>query len=173
MHDGTAIFANVCRYRITAYITNLKEEKRMKLSRLTAIVLFASMIVVFAGCGGAASSASGPAPASRPPSSQTDTAPSEGPADTGWKPEKPITLLVGNAAGGGADLFARQIAKIITDYKLADLIRLRLLTCPSRKATLIFWEPFQPVTIRFRFPGTRRCIRTILYRSRIFAKIPT
>jgi putative tricarboxylic transport membrane protein len=41
-------------------------------------------------------------------------------AASAWTPEKPITILVGNSAGGGADLFAREIAKIITDNRFCD-----------------------------------------------------
>ncbi|MDR1658584.1 MAG: tripartite tricarboxylate transporter substrate binding protein [Deltaproteobacteria bacterium] len=42
------------------------------------------------------------------------------PAQAQWKPDRPVTLLVGNSAGGGADLFARAIAKVIADYKLCE-----------------------------------------------------
>ena len=42
------------------------------------------------------------------------------PAGAAWKPEKPVTLLVGNAAGGGSDLFARAIHRVITVNNLCE-----------------------------------------------------
>jgi putative tricarboxylic transport membrane protein len=37
--------------------------------------------------------------------------------ESSWKPEKPVEFLVQSAAGGGSDIFARTIAKALTDSK--------------------------------------------------------
>ena len=35
-----------------------------------------------------------------------------------WKPEKPVEFIVQSAAGGGSDIFARTMAKILADEKI-------------------------------------------------------
>jgi len=84
------------------------------------VFLAAVLVISLAGCAGTAqsgSSASAPSSSGTPApsSSVAETAPS---STEGWVPEKSITIYVGNTAGGGADLFGRQIAKIINDNNL-------------------------------------------------------
>jgi putative tricarboxylic transport membrane protein len=38
-----------------------------------------------------------------------------------WKPEKPVEFLVQSAAGGGSDIFARSMAKILADEKIVTV----------------------------------------------------
>ena len=38
-----------------------------------------------------------------------------------WKPEKPIEFVVQSAAGGGSDIFARSIAKILSEEKIVTV----------------------------------------------------
>jgi putative tricarboxylic transport membrane protein len=38
-----------------------------------------------------------------------------------WKPEKPVEFLVQSAAGGGSDIFARTMAKIMADEKIVTV----------------------------------------------------
>ena len=40
------------------------------------------------------------------------------PPASNWKPDRPIEFVVQSAAGGGSDIFARTIARILTDEKL-------------------------------------------------------
>ena len=41
-------------------------------------------------------------------------------ASAEWRPERPIILLIGNHPGGGSDLFARAIHRVIVEYDLLD-----------------------------------------------------
>jgi putative tricarboxylic transport membrane protein len=38
-----------------------------------------------------------------------------------WKPDKPVELVVQSAAGGGSDIFARTIAKVLADEKIVTV----------------------------------------------------
>ena len=51
---------------------------------------------------------------------QTDTAVPKLPA-SGWKPDRPIEFVVQAAAGGGSDIFARTMAKILTAEKIVTV----------------------------------------------------
>ncbi len=42
-------------------------------------------------------------------------------AESGWKPEKPVEFVVQAAAGGGSDIFARSIAKVLADEKIVTV----------------------------------------------------
>lgn len=42
-------------------------------------------------------------------------------AENSWIPEKNIEVIVGNSAGGGADLFTRQVVNIIQQYKMVPV----------------------------------------------------
>jgi putative tricarboxylic transport membrane protein len=42
-------------------------------------------------------------------------------AASGWKPDKPVEFLVQSAAGGGSDIFARSMAKILADEKIVTV----------------------------------------------------
>lgn len=42
-------------------------------------------------------------------------------AQSGWKPEKSVEFVVQAAAGGGSDIFARTIAKILADEKIVTV----------------------------------------------------
>ncbi|MCC7081483.1 MAG: tripartite tricarboxylate transporter substrate binding protein [Burkholderiales bacterium] len=39
----------------------------------------------------------------------------------GWKPDKPVEFLVQSAAGGGSDIFARTMAKVLADEKIVTV----------------------------------------------------
>jgi putative tricarboxylic transport membrane protein len=39
-------------------------------------------------------------------------------AESSWKPEKPVEFVVQAAAGGGSDIFARSLAKVLADEKI-------------------------------------------------------
>ncbi|HYC47867.1 MAG TPA: tripartite tricarboxylate transporter substrate binding protein [Burkholderiales bacterium] len=42
-------------------------------------------------------------------------------AQSGWKPDKPVEFVVQAAAGGGSDIFARTMAKIMADEKIVTV----------------------------------------------------
>ena len=42
-------------------------------------------------------------------------------SSSAWKPEKPVEFVVQAAAGGGSDIFARSIAKILADEKIVTV----------------------------------------------------
>jgi putative tricarboxylic transport membrane protein len=42
-------------------------------------------------------------------------------AAAGWKPDKPVEFVVQAAAGGGSDIFARSLAKILADEKIVTV----------------------------------------------------
>jgi putative tricarboxylic transport membrane protein len=42
-------------------------------------------------------------------------------APSTWKPEKPVEFVVQSAAGGGSDIFARTIAKVLADEKIVTV----------------------------------------------------
>lgn len=41
--------------------------------------------------------------------------------DSNWKPDKPIEFVVQAAAGGGSDIFARNIARVLADEKIVTV----------------------------------------------------
>ena len=41
---------------------------------------------------------------------------------TGWKPERPVELVVGAAAGGANDRIGRSIQRMLQDSKLAPTV---------------------------------------------------
>ncbi len=118
----------------------------MKRNHLFALALALALTAV-TGCGGGSTPASSVAPApasssqatlassseaaSSTPAASAPTTPADKsvgweptgdvtPMQTSWKPEKQITFLVGNSAGGGADVFARTLAKCIADNNLCE-----------------------------------------------------
>jgi putative tricarboxylic transport membrane protein len=42
-------------------------------------------------------------------------------AQSSWKPEKPVEFVVQASAGGGSDIFARSVAKILSDEKIVSV----------------------------------------------------
>ncbi|MPZ45464.1 MAG: tripartite tricarboxylate transporter substrate binding protein [Betaproteobacteria bacterium] len=51
---------------------------------------------------------------------QSGTAVPKLPASS-WKPQEPVEFLVQSAAGGGSDIFARSLAKVLTDEKIVTV----------------------------------------------------
>ena len=51
---------------------------------------------------------------------QSDSAVPKLPASS-WKPQEPVEFLVQSAAGGGSDIFARSLAKVLTDEKIVTV----------------------------------------------------
>lgn len=67
--------------------------------RATTLFVSTAVITLLAACGGNTSSTSN---------------------DDGWEPSGPVEIVVGSAAGGGADTAARQIAEILNDEGIVD-----------------------------------------------------
>jgi len=93
----------------------------MKTRILSIVLVLALSMALLAGCGGSTAPASqapaSQAPASQAPASQAPA--SEAPAEPqGWVPTKDIEVIVGNKAGGGADLFTRKVVEIMQQYKM-------------------------------------------------------
>jgi len=94
--------------------------------RITTIVLTVIMLVfAITGCGQAPAqqpnTSSAPAPATN--SSATQPAQeSKAPVEEDWKPNRPISIVVGFAAGGGVDTMARVLATEMSKYLNADVI---------------------------------------------------
>lgn len=83
----------------------------MKNSRIICAFLSLALTAAATGCSSAPASS---AALSAAPAGSASGAPSA-PA---WVPEKPIEFMVANSAGGGSDVFARTVAKIVADNKL-------------------------------------------------------
>ncbi len=85
------------------------------MSRKMLSILLASLMVftlAFAGCSTAPASSAAPSSSG----SGSQPASSEPAASEEWVPDKTITLVVGNAAGGGIDTMARTLAPALEEY---------------------------------------------------------
>ena len=85
------------------------------MNRKMLSILLASLMVftlAFAGCSTAPASSAAPSSSG----SGSQPASSEPAASEEWVPDKTITLVVGNAAGGGIDTMARTLAPALEEY---------------------------------------------------------
>ena len=87
----------------------------MKTRVLSIVIVLALALALFTGCTGTTTPSA--APASTAPES---TAPASTEPEA-WVPEKDVELTVGNAPGGGADLFARKVVDIIQKNNLCPV----------------------------------------------------
>lgn len=95
-----------------------------KQKRISALVLALIMLTaVITGCGGA------PAQQTNEPGPTTTSSPttepgqeSEKPVAEDWKPDRPITIVVGFGAGGGVDTMTRVLAAELSSYLGTDVV---------------------------------------------------
>lgn len=87
----------------------------MKKNRIIILIVILSLLMATA-----TACATKAAPTTAATTAPATTAATEAPVVT-WVPEKPIEFVVPFSAGGGSDVFARTIVKIITDNKLCPV----------------------------------------------------